>query len=759
MFDAVAELVRAAARERLLFVALEDVHAADRSSLALLAHLLDAAPDAPLLVALTYRPAGVGAGHPLAGVVDAADRDRRLTRVVLHGLPEAAVARFLPPGASAGAVRALHERTDGNPFFLRELVRLLAERGALGGDGAELPALVPDRVREVVGRRLEPLGTETREVLAIAGVVGRPFTIAGVARVGGLGRESVAHALEPALAGRLVEPRADTPGRFGFAHAIVRDAVYDELTPALRARLHAAVAAVLRESLEAGGDATAAEAAHHALAAARCGADPRPAWDLSLEAAQEAAELQAHAEAAAHYAGALEALDLGAEVAPAVRLETSLALAAALFAAGDIDAARERFRNVAAAGRRSGAVDIHARAALGFSEFQPYGVIDDPAIGLLEEALDLLPPDDSALRARACARLGQRLDPVTDQPRREALVDEGIAMARRLGDDDAVVKLLGAAALVNWRPERDAVRRGATSEVIARAGRGTDLAPVFWARMIQLRDALTAGRLDVVDAELDQLARLAAESRRTYYRWYLLVLQGARAGFAGRLAEARRLAEEAVELNRRYGAADQEYTAQRLALALQRRRAREAPLDELRDFAARHPALPVWRAMLAQVESGLGADGARRAAQAFARDDLAAILRTPDWLCGLVLLAAPVAECGAPEQVDRLADALAAHAGRNAVMDDACAAFGPVARALGLLAARAGRADDAARHFERAVELAARWRAPGWELAAIADWVECGASPPDALRRRGLAIARDLELPWIAAGLAQTTTP
>jgi hypothetical protein len=763
MFDAVAELVRATARERALFIALEDVHVADRSSLLLLGHLLQAAPDARLLVVLTYRSGELSPGHTLGDLLDDLDRDRRLSRVPLRGLPEAAVARFFPAEAAVGpqALHELHERTAGNPFFLRELVLLLAERGELHGDGATLPAIVPDRVREVVGRRLEPLQPATREVLAIAGVVGRPVTIAGVARIGGLGRESVAQALQPALSGRLLEARPDAPGRFGFAHAIVRDAVYDELSPALRARLHASVAAVLQESLEAGGDATAAEAAHHALAAARGGGDPQPAWDLSLEAAREAAGLQAHAEAAAHYAGALEALELGVEVVPAVRLETSLALAASTFAAGDIDAARRRFRSVAAAARRSGAAEVHARAALGFSEVQQYGLIDTDAIALLQEALDLLPPQDSALRARASARLGQRLDPVTDQARREALVDEGVAMARRLGDDEALVSLLAAAALVNWPPGRDSVCREATEEVLARAVRGADLAAVFWARTTRLREALKAGQLDVVDTELDHLARLSAESRRTYYRWCLLVLQAARATFAGRLAEGERLAEEAVELNRRHGGADQEYTVQRLALALQRRRAREAPLVALRDYAARHPALPVWQAMLAHVEWSLGADGGRRAVAACARDGFAAILRTPDWLCGLVLLAEPVAAWGTPDQVDRLAAALADDPARNVVMDDAWAAFGPVARPLGLLAVAAGRPGEASGYFEQAVELAERWRAPGWELAAIGDWLQSGApaSAPETLRNRGLALARGLDLPWIAASLGQTTTP
>jgi hypothetical protein len=764
MFDAVAQLVRSVANERPLFVALEDLHVVDRSSLLLLGHLLQAAPDVQLLVVITYRSAELDAGHGLGELLDEVERDRRLSRMSLRGLPEAAVARFFPPEADVGsaALHELHERTAGNPFFLRELVRLLAERGELHGDGATLPAIVPDRVREVVGRRLEPLDPATREVLAIAGVVGRPFTIAGVARIGGLGRESVAQALQPALSGRLLEARPDAPGRFGFAHAIVRDAVYDELPPALRARLHASAAAILQESLEAGGDATAAEAARHALAAARCGGDPQPAWDLSLEAAREAAGLQAHAEAAAHYGGALEALELGAEVTTAVRLETSLAFAAATFAAGDIDAARRRFRTVAAAARRSGAAEMHARAALGFSEVQQYGTIDVDAIALLQETLDLLPPQDSALRARASARLGQRLDPVADQARREALVDDAVAMARRLEDDDTLLSLLAAAALVNWPPGRDAVRRDAIEEVLARAVRGADLAAVFWARTTRLQEALKAGQLEVVDAELDHLARLSAESRRTYYRWCLLVLQAARAIFAGRLAEGERLANEAVELNRRHGEdADQEHTVQRLAIALQRRRPREAPVAALRDYASRYPALPVWRAMLAQVEWTLGSVGGRRTTAAVAQDGFTAILATSDWLCGLVLLAEPVAAWGTPEQIEQLSDALAGHAERNVVMDEAWAAFGPVSRPLGLLAVAAGRPEEATAHFERAVQLAARWRAPGWELATIADWLQSGApgSGSGALLDRGLALARDLDLPWIAASLGQTTTP
>jgi hypothetical protein len=280
--------------------------------------------------------------------------------------------------------------------------------------------------------------------------------------------------------------------------------------------------------------------------------------------------------------------------------------------------------------------------------------------------------------------------------------------------------------------------------------------------MTRLRLALEVGELAAVDAELDRLARLASESRRTYYRWYLLVLQAARAIFAGQLAEGERLSDEAVELNRRHGDdVDQEHTVQLLALAMIRRRPRDVPLAALRDYAARYPALPVWEAMLAQAEFRLRPEGARRSLDACARDGFAALLRTPDWLCGLSLLAEPAAAAGTEEEVARLYEALSAHAARNVVLDDASAAFGPVARSLGLLAGAAGRGAETGRHFGEAVELARRWQARGWELTAIGDWLRAGASGASgaALRDRGIALARDLDVPWVAAELAQMTMP
>ena len=763
MFDAVAEAVRAASREQVLCLALDDVHAADRSSLALLAHVLGAAPNARLLVVLTYRSAEVGPGHPLAAVLDALERDRRLTRVELHGLPEASIERFLPPRTeiAPATVRALHERTAGNPFFLRELVRMLAERGELAGDDAELPALVPDRVREVVGRRLEPLDPATREVLAIAGVVGRPFTIAGVARVGGLGRESVAVALEPALAGRLVEPRADAPGRFGFAHAIVRDAVYDELTPgaarpAPRRRRQPA-AGVARRGRR--GDRRRGRppcARRRALRRRprsrpgrcrsrrrarrpRCRRTPRPPRTTAARSRRSSSARRS---------------------SPAERLDATLALAAATFAAGDIEAARRRFAAVAGAARRTGAAELQARAAIGFSEVQPYGVIDEEAIALLQGALDALPPDDSALRARAAALLGPAA-----RSRHRPVAARG---APRRGHRD------GPPARRRRRAARPAVRRRA-GQLAARARRGPRggdrarcsgsprAAPtsprVFWARTLRLRDALEAG-----DARRGRRRARAARAARGREPARVLPLVPARP--PGGARDLRRPPRGGRAARRRGGGAQPPprrrrrpgaHRVQRLALALQRRRPADAPLAALREYAP--PATPrsrCGRRCSPRSSAGIGGEGGRRAVGALARDGFAALLRTPDWLCGLVLLAEPVAACGDAGAGDG-ADgrARADHADRNAVMDAAWAAFGPVARPLGVLAAAAGRPEEAAAHF------AARGRA-GRALgrarlgARRARRLAAQAAPG---RRSCTGARAALGAARAAARAAQTTTP
>ncbi|HEY7074827.1 MAG TPA: AAA family ATPase [Solirubrobacteraceae bacterium] len=737
LFDGVADLLGAVAARAPVQLVLDDLHWADASSLRLLAHVAAAQRDAPLLLVGGVRPGEPE--DPLAVL----HGDPRVERLRLAGLAAGDVGRLLPDAANEELVAAVHARTGGNPFYVSELVRLLEAEGRLE------PGAVPARVREVVRRRLDRLGPETHGVLEVAAVAGG-FTLAALARAGGSAPALVADALDPALAaGVVVETE---PGRYGFAHAIVRDAVYDGLPARRRGELHGAVLGALEAGRDAGADVSDAELAHHALAAARAGGDPQPAFRAAVAAAREAAAALGHAEAAAHYAAALEALELGASAPADERHAVLLALADATFAAGDIEAGRRRYAQAAGVARRAGAAELLVRAALGFAQVQPYGVVDEDAVRLLAEALAALPAGDDPLRARAAGLLAARLEPAHDQERREALIDEALAMARRLGDEATLVWLQSFAVMVEWRPERADRRRAAAAEVVRHGDQG----PLLWAHVQRIRDALQEGDVAAADAELDRARPVAVRLRRSYHRWYVLVVEAARAAFAGRLADAERLGEEALEINRRHGEdCEQEHTVHRLVLAKLAWRPHEFDPRLLRGYAGRYRLLPVWEAMLALAEWDLGRpEAARRSLDACG--DFSAVLRTADHLAALACLGEAAAGAGTPEQVRRLYALLEPHAAANPVVDAVWAAWGPVARPLALLAAADDRPHDAAAHFAHALRLARQWRAPAWALRVIGDWLATGVPCPDraALAAEGFGLARELELTRAAAKIA-----
>jgi hypothetical protein len=158
------------------------------------------------------------------------------------------------------------------------------------------------------------------------------------------------------------------------------------------------------------------------------------------------------------------------------------------------------------------------------------------------------------------------------------------------------------------------------------------------------------------------------------------------------------------------------------------------------------------------------AEAARRSVGACARDGFAAVEASPDFLPAALCLADPAAGAGDQQHVARLYALLAPHAAKNPVLEFLWGAFGPVARGLGLLAAADDRPRDAAAHFAEALALADAWGAPGWALRTIGDWLATGVPAPDraALAQRGLRLARELELPALAARIAdeaQTITP
>ena len=256
---------------------------------------------------------------------------------------------LLPAEAALPSVlQAVHARTAGNPFYVAELVRLLATEGRLGDDTGDARARARARGRAPArraARRRRPA-----RVLEVGAVAGR-FTIADLVRAAGVSaRRGRGGAATAAPAAGLVVA-ASEPGHFAFAHGIVRDAVRDALPERGAARCtRRSPRALTRPPRRGRGRRGGRRSPTTRWPPRARGADPQPAWEAALEAAREAEAALGHAEAAAHYAEALEALALGAEAPAAERRATLLALAEATFAAGDIEDARRPL--LAGRGRR-----------------------------------------------------------------------------------------------------------------------------------------------------------------------------------------------------------------------------------------------------------------------------------------------------------------------------------------------------------------------------------------------------------------------
>ena len=234
--DALAQTFRRIAERRPLVIVIEDLHWGDPSTLDMLTHIASAALDAPLMVVATYRNVGAPAVGPLADTLGELARQPVVQRVDLTGLDEAAAHSLIAgfeADVSADLVRSVHRRTQGNPFFLIEILRLRAG----SADIHDLES-VPTGVREVIRQRLRLLPDATVDVLAAASVLGPEFELSTLCASIELDVAAALEQLEPAFGTGLVTAPRDRPGRCRFAHVLLRDTLYEELGVARRARLH-----------------------------------------------------------------------------------------------------------------------------------------------------------------------------------------------------------------------------------------------------------------------------------------------------------------------------------------------------------------------------------------------------------------------------------------------------------------------------------------------------------------------------------------
>ncbi|HEU4422966.1 MAG TPA: BTAD domain-containing putative transcriptional regulator [Pilimelia sp.] len=287
LFESITAFASVVTVGRPTVLVLDDLHWADVDSLQLLEFIAPHLAGLRLLVVGTYRDDEVEATHPLAATLAALARLPSLRRVPLPRLTAGEVATFLGVATgtdpTAAFVAAMHVRTDGNPFFLVELVRLLEAEGGPLDPAAVERSPVPVGIRDVIRRRLARLPEQTNALLAIAAVAGDEFDLDVLEVVSGLD-EGALDAVEVALLTGIVLENAERPGRFRFSHALIRQTLHDGMSGVRRARLHARVGEALESRIE---PPAAAELADHFRQAAAV-VGPEKGYAYALQASRDA---------------------------------------------------------------------------------------------------------------------------------------------------------------------------------------------------------------------------------------------------------------------------------------------------------------------------------------------------------------------------------------------------------------------------------------------------------------------------------------
>ena len=761
LFDAVTGFWQRVAAQQPLLLLLDDLHCADVPSLKLLEFVAREAAASRLLIVGCYRDAEVTRSHPLQDTIGALARQSSTQRLKLAGFSEDETTQFVAAvGArqAPGLAAAMHQRTDGHPLFLAEMARLLDDNragAAPPGNGGVFLELqrVPAGVRDVIGSRLNRLSPPCSHALGNAAVIGRRFGFELLqSLLDELSEDQCLAALDEARRASLVEELPDTaaPYTHQFTHALIRDALYEEMPAPRRMRLHQRIALGLEQRYRHRPTALALIAHHfHAARSPDCAAQ---AIEYAVRAAAHADATQAHEEAARLYELALQLVEPAQE---AERLRLWLALGEAQFHAADHDRAIASFNEAALLARRLGAADALAQAALGYenASWRTSGV-GIVAAALLKEAIAAHSPLDSPLRARLLAALCRALVYAERIDAALAIHGQAVHMARRLGDSAVLFAALSAIVPARWRPNLLALRLSSGREAMALAER---VGNPEWALghltgwhigdLMESGDSAGAARAAAFGPEP------AAIAHQPYLQSVLLNCRAMIAMHAGRFAEAEQIAQQGLQHAVRFHLSTGAAAVQLFTLRREQGRLAElAPV--LEQFQASVPDSLVWQPGYIVLCCELGrqeqaqAAFERLAARGFAIGDASDGARSGS----LVYLAEACAWLGDAARAAQLHELLRPCGGHGIVFGAHVASFGSADRVLGTLAATMGHHNEAAVHFERALAFDSASGARPWaahtrfEYAALLVERKQAGGPAHATALLDAALAEAREL-------------
>src|SRR3954470_4300224 len=725
LFDSVTSLLLAAARDRPIVIALDDLHWADEPSLLLLRFAARELASSGLLILGTYRDVELGRHHPLARMLGELSGIEGSDRIPLRGLSVAAVARYIEmtsgTPAPPGLAEAVQEQTDGNPFFVGEVVRLLASEGKLtaGGTAAELQIL--QGVREVIGRRLDRLSDGTNEALRLAAVIGRDFDEDLVWRVAQQKPEQLMKTAQEAIAERLVTDLGDR--RYSFAHALVRGTLYEELSPPKRSALHERAGLAIEEICGGNVEERLGELAHHFLEAAPRG-DLTKAIDYAQRAGEQDMEQLAYEDAVDVYGRALEVLELMDDPDETLHCSLLLSLGGGEAKSARVADARGAFERAAESARRLDDTDSLVGAAIGIAMMSDAGRLDDKLLTLLDEALDRIGPERTARRAALLSAKSAEIYWVdNDLVESSQLVDEAIESAREVDAPASLAAAVQRKIFIPSGPGAPRERLKLADELLELGTACGDREAVLRGHAYRLWSYLELGDVAAVDLELTAYAKVAEELRMPEHTWHTYALRGMRILLDGKIEEAERLAEQARRAGERaeQAIAQQYYGIQMTQIRSMQGRAAEL-LPAARDLAERFPGIPAWRTAVITLAARSGdQELAKLELERFAGDDFGALPRDANWFTAMSLMGEAIAMIGDTARAPQVYEELLPYEGLVIVVARAAECNGPVDRVLGLLAQTIGRMEAAERHHGNAVEIATRMGdRPGMALCGLA---------------------------------------
>ncbi len=462
LHQAISRYLDMVSRAAPLLVILDDLHRADSETLAILTDVGAGLTASRCLVLATYRPAE--AGERLADCL-AALAAREPVRVTLRGLDAAATGELIEAtctrAVSQATLLAIADRTGGNPFFIKETARLLDSEGE-----AAAVTEVPAGVREVLHRRIGRLPATAQTVLGQAAVLGTETDAVVLGDVAGISEDALLDAVEAGLlSGLLTEPAA---GRIRFAHALVRDTLYESLSRLRRSRIHARAAQAIEEHHP---GQVAALAYHFAEA----GTDPARAaryWGL---AAGQAVQRFAYHDAVRLWEQALTCFDQIIGAAARDRLDVVLGLVGALAHTGQVARARSLRKEAVRAALPLGDPVLVARVVTAFDVprcwfSHEYTATDDELVATVEQTLASLPRGDGPLRCRLLTTLAFELEGAESERGYEASAD-AVQMARRLGDPDVLTMAISGRYFQTFRHDGLTERHALGEELLALPGK------------------------------------------------------------------------------------------------------------------------------------------------------------------------------------------------------------------------------------------------------------------------------------------------